>query len=494
VSRDRGATVAAVDLGASSGRVIVGRFGPDGASLREVHRFPNEPVRAGGVLRWDVLALFRGILDGLRRAEEAAGPLDAIGVDAWGVDYGLIDGDGQLIGNPAHYRDPRTGPAVDAVLADPGAAALYAATGTQFQPFNTVFQLLADRGSARLAAAAQALLIPDLMTYWLSGVPVTELTNASTTGLLDPRTLDWTGGLARQLGVPIELFPPIRRPGEVVGPMLADVAADAGLIGRPLVVTVPSHDTAAAVAGLPVTSDRAAYVSTGTWALVGVELPHPVITEGARAANFTNEIGATGDVRFLRNVTGFWLLQECVREWRAGGLDVDAAGLSAAAAGVPPLHALIDVQEPGFAAPGGMPARIAEASERTSGAAPSNPAEITRCILDSMAVAIRRAVRDAVRLSGHAVEVVHVVGGGVFNPLFCQSVADACELPVLAGPVEAAAWGNAVWQAHALNALGEPPAAVIRRAEPPVVHAPLGDELAWQRADDMLNATDSAHR
>src|SRR5262249_24497031 len=213
-ARDRLAA-AGVDLGASSGRVLAGRYGPDGVSLREVHRFANDPVRVGGVLRWDVLALFRGVLEGLRHAEEAAGLLDSVGVDGWGVDYGLLDRDGQLLGNPAHYRDGRTAAAMAEVVAAVGSAYLYAATGTQLQPFNTLFQLYADRGSPQLASAEHALLIPDLMTYWLCGALGTELTNASTTGLLDPRTMRWSDALVSRLGVPIDLFPPLRRPGQV---------------------------------------------------------------------------------------------------------------------------------------------------------------------------------------------------------------------------------------------------------------------------------------
>lgn len=483
------ATVAAVDLGASSGRVVAGRCSPRGFSLREVHRFPNVPVRIGGILRWDVLALFRGILEGLRLAAGAVGPLDAVGVDGWAVDYGLLDADGQLLGNPAHYRDPRTGPAVSDVLGELGAGELYASTGVQLQPFNTLFQLLADRGSAQLGMAAHALLVPDLMTYWLTGSMGTELTNASTTGLLDARTLDWSAALATRLDVPVGLFPPLRRPGEIVGRVLSDVAADAGLEAVPQVVTVPSHDTAAAVAGIPARTDRFAYVCSGTWALVGLELPEPVVTEASRAANFTNEVGADGSIRFLRNVTGFWLLQECVRDWRASGMHVDLDDLTSAAAGLPALRGLVDVQEPDLAAPGDMPRRIASACLRTSGVALSTPAEATRCILDSMAVAIRHAVHDGMRLSGRHVDVVHVVGGGVSNPLFCQLVADACRLPVVAGPTEAASWGNAIYQARALGVVDGSTSdarAIVRQAEEPVGYAVRGDERGWQRADEIV--------
>jgi rhamnulokinase len=483
------AAIAAIDLGASSGRVVAGRCTPDGLTLRLVHRFANVPVRAGGVLQWDVLALFRGLLDGLRLAEEAIGPLDSAGVDGWGVDYGLLDGNAQLLGNPAHYRDPRTGPAYSSAVATWGSADLYDASGTALHEFNTVFQLLADSASGRLTAASKALLVPDLMTFWLSGAAATELTNASTTGLLDARTRDWSAALASRLELPVGLFPPLRRPGQLAGPMLPDVAADAGLRALPQVITVPSHDTAAAVAGVPAADSRFAYVCTGTWALVGLELPEPVISPASMAADFTNEVGADGSIRFLRNVTGFWLLQECVREWRAHGQHADAGELTRAAGAVPPLRALIDVQEPDLARPGDMPRRIAQACLRTSGVAVSTPAEITRCILDSMAIAIRQALHDAVALSGSTVEVVHVVGGAVANAPFCQLIAEACQLPVLAGPTEAATWGNAIYQARAVGAISGTLAdarAIIRQAEPPVSFPARGDDAGWQRAGELI--------
>lgn len=490
------ARVAAVDLGASSGRVIAGHCSAHGFALREVHRFPNTPIRAGGGLRWDVLGLFRGILDGLRLAEDQLGGLDSVGIDSWAVDYGLLDSDGQLLGNPRHYRDPRTAATVSRVLEMVGAEELYAANGTQLQPFNTVFQLLADCTGAQFAAARTALLIPDLMTYWLSGVLGTELTNASTTGLLDPRTMAWSSQVAEALDIPLELFPALRAPGTIVGQMLPDVASDAGLSARPRVVSVASHDTASAVAGIPAESDRFAYVCSGTWALVGLELPGPVITESARAANFTNEVGVDGTIRFLRNVTGFWLLQECSRQWRASGLPIDLDDLTEAAGNLPPSPAVIDVQDPAFTTPGGdMLRRIADASQYASGTVLDGPAEITRCILDSVAVAVRHAVRDATRLAGRVVDVVHIVGGGVANPLFCQLVADACGLPVIAGPAEAAAWGNALSQAQALGVISastHDARATIRTTERTVRYAPRTNEALWVRFDDMVLGARSA--
>ena len=283
--------VAAVDLGASSGRVVVGYRTDQGFSLGEVHRFPNRPRPVDGVVRWDVRALFAGILDGLRAAAKA-GPVDAVSVDGWAVDYGLLDGDGGLIADPASYRDPRTGPPFAAVTGHPGgvagidAARLYEATGIAAQPINTVFQLMAERGSAQLRAARHAVLVPDLMTYWLCGQLGTELANASTTGLLDTRTMTWAHQVADALDVPVTLFPPLRAAGEIAGPMPRSLVSELGLGHPPQVIIGPSHDTAAAVAGIPAADEAFAFVCTGTWAVAGVELPAPVITDTGTGGGF----------------------------------------------------------------------------------------------------------------------------------------------------------------------------------------------------------------
>jgi rhamnulokinase len=508
--------VAAIDLGASNGRVVVGEGSSRGFALREVSRFANRPRPVGGVLRWDARALFAGILDGLRTAASQAGPLDAVAVDGWAVDYGLLDGDGALIADPANYRDPRTEPPFAAVTGIPGgvagvdAARLYAATGIAAQPINTVFQLMAERGSELLRAARHVLLVPDLMTYWLSGQLGTELTNASTTGLLDPRTMTWATEVADALGVPAGLFPPLRAAGQLAGPMSAPlsgpisgpmsggpmsgllsgrVAAGLGRDRPPLVVIGPSHDTAAAVAGVPAADAAFAFVCTGTWALAGVELPAPVITAASQQAGFSNEAGIDGTTRFLRNVTGFWLLQECISQWQSDGQHVDLDELTRAAGRLPGLRALIDVQDPGFAAPGQMIQRITRACLRTSGVALSGRAEMLRCILDSMAVAIRHAVHDAIRITGRAVRTVHIVGGGVANPLFCQLVADACGLPAVAGPTEAASWGNVLVQARALGQAGPSLPelrSLVRRGVQLTSYRPDGQEAAWARADEIV--------
>jgi rhamnulokinase len=471
--------LAAVDLGASSGRVLLGRVGGGDFQATEVHRFPNTPVLAQQSLHWDVLALHQGILDGLRAAARHAGRLDGVGIDSWGVDYGLLDASGALLGNPVHYRDTRTDGILDKVLREVPAAEIYATTGQQFLPFNTLCQLVAARGTPQLEAARRLLQLPDLFAYWLTGVEGAEITNASTTQLLDVSARTWATGLIRRLGLDPALFPPLREPGDPAGKLLPGVLEATGLTGHgPVPVTaVGSHDTASAVAGVPAEGERFAYISCGTWALVGVELDHPVLTEASRQANFTNELGVDGTIRYLRNVMGLWLLQESLRVWSDTGSPADLGTLLREAARLPPFRAVIDVDDPAFVPPGDLPARIAAACERTGQRPPQNPAETVRCVVDSLALAFRRALHDAQRLSGRDVDVVHLVGGGARNELLCQLVADVCELPVVAGPVEATALGNLLVQARAHGAApADLPGlrSLLRRTQPLRTHRPRG--------------------
>jgi rhamnulokinase len=441
----------AVDLGASSGRVMRAEIGRGGVGLREVHRFANLPVMVHNTLHWDVLALWAGVLDGLRIAA-AEGPIEGIGVDSWAIDYGLLDADGRLLGNPVHYRDSRTDGVAGQVAEAIAPEKLYGLTGVQMLPFNTIFQLAAARGSRALGAAAHALLIPDLFNYWLTGTLGTELTNASTTGLLDVHTRSWCAEVFTALGLNADLFGPLHEPGTRLGTVLPSVAAAAG-IPQAAVLAVGSHDTASAVVGVPARDERFAYISCGTWSLVGVELETPVTSEAAREANFSNELGVDGTVRFLRNVMGLWLLQESVRTWERAGVSVDLPKLLAEAEQMPARRFVVDPDRPEFLPPGDMPHRLRDECRRTGQPEPQTPAEIARCILDSLAAAYRRAIDTAATLSGVDVEVVHLVGGGAQNALLCQLTADACERPVIAGPVEAAAYGNVLVQARATGAI-----------------------------------------
>jgi sugar (pentulose or hexulose) kinase len=474
----RGVTVAAVDLGASSGRVMAGQVGDAGVRLHEVRRFPNEAVTAGGTLHWDILRIHaevkRGLLDAAR-----AYPLAGVGIDSWGCDYGLLDETGALLGNPVHYRDART----DGVVVPIPAAELYAVTGLQHLPFNTIYQLAAAAGTPVLAAARTLLLIPDLLAYWLTGEKGAEVTNASTTGLLDVTTGMWSAAVLARAGLPAALFPPLRSPGEVIGPLSAR-PGEGWPAAAPL-IAVGSHDTASAVVAVPAAGRDFAYISSGTWSLAGMELDRPVLTEASRRANFTNETGVDGTIRYLRNVMGLWLIQESLRAWERAGRTVSLPGLLAEAARVPALRAVIDPDDPAFLPPGDMPARIAAACARTGQPAPATAAETVRCILDSLALAYRRAIGQVQELSGRHADVVHIVGGGARNTLLCQLTADACGLPVVAGPAEGAALGNVLVQARALGAA---PAdldglrALLRSAVRLRRYRPSGDGRDWAAA------------
>ncbi|MCW2907524.1 MAG: rhamnulokinase [Actinomycetia bacterium] len=454
-----GTAIAAVDLGASGGRVMVGQVGARELKLHEAHRFANTPVQVLGTLHWDILGLYRGMLDGLGAAARTF-DLASVGIDSWGVDYGLIDAGGALLGNPVHYRDARTDGMVEEVLATIPAADLYAVTGVQQMPINTIYQLAAAARTPQLAAARTLLLIPDLLAYWLTGEVGAEVTNASTTQLYDTRARDWAWDLIGRAGLPAGLFPALRQPGSVIGTLRPELAAEPGLSslgssrpGGPVpVIAVGSHDTASAVVAVPAEGRDFAYVSCGTWSLVGVELDQPVLTEASRTANFTNETGVDGTIRYLRNVMGLWLLQESVRTWSAAGHPANLAALLREAGRRPPLQVVVDPDDPVFLPPGDMPARISEAAGRTGQPPPADPPAVVRCILDSLALAYRARLREVQELSGRAVDTVHVVGGGVHNTLLLQLTADACGLPVIAGPAEAAALGNILVQARTQGA------------------------------------------
>jgi rhamnulokinase len=451
--------LAAVDLGASSGRVMLGRVGPDTLELTEVNRFRNGGVRLPDGLYWDVLGLYQDILAGLRTAvrqagEHHGGGLAGLAIDTWGVDYGLLDRRGALLGTPRHYRDARTAAVVDKVHQQIDPARLYAVSGLQVISINTIYQLAAEPD---LQHAARALMIPDLLGYWLTGREAAEETIASTTGLLDARTGRWAPELVEALGLPAGLLPEIVEAGRELAPVSAAVCEELGLDPGdrpPLVTTVGSHDTASAVVGVPAFGPNFGYVSCGTWGLVGVELDAPVLTEESRRANFTNERGVDGTIRYLRNVMGLWLLSESIRTWNLRGLGVDLGEVLVAAAALPAGGPRFDPDDPVFLAPGDMPERIVRACRERGEPLPSiDPEVVVRSILDSLATAFADTLAEAERLSGRPVEVVHIVGGGSQNALLCQLTADAARRPVLAGPVEATALGNLLVQARTHGAV-----------------------------------------
>jgi rhamnulokinase len=472
---------AAVDLGARSGRVAVGRFDGERLTVEEVHRFPNVPVRVRGTLHWDVLRLYGDVLDGLRAAARET-EVASVAVDSWGVDFGLLDRAGRLVQNPVHYRDSRRAAAGDAVYARIGARALYDRTGIQLMPINTVFELaaMAAEPDPVLAAADRLLLIPDLFHHWLCGSATTEFTNATTTQCYDARARAWAVDLLERLDVPTRLLPEVVDPGTLLGPVSDDAAGVAGAV----VVAAATHDTGSAVAGTPLTGDRTAFLSVGTWSLVGVEAAAPVFGDAAFRANLTNEGGVGGTFRVLRNVTGLWLLEECRRAW---GRPVEE--LVAAAEHEPPLRSFIDPNDPVFAPPGDMPARIAEYCEHTGQPRPETEAAVVRCILESLALKHAETVELLARVTDRPLEQLHLVGGGARNELLCTWTAAAAERPVHAGPAEATLVGNLLVQAIALGELDSlaDARAVVRQSFSPRLYEPE-TSAPWREARERFAA------
>lgn len=441
---------AAIDIGASSGRVMLGRVSSStGVSLETIHRFPNGVIEIDGGLHWDFDALFAEVLKGLTAAgataRENGEHIVSIGIDTWAVDYGLVNDAGELTSVPFSYRDERSRATVERVHADISPEKLYATTGLQYLQFNTIYQLAAEPNLDGL----QALLIPDLIAFLLTGERRTEATNASTTGLFDAVKGEWATGFLDALGLPRNLFPPLIQPGETVGTLLPAILEQTGLPADTMVVAVGSHDTASAVAAVPADEQDFAYISSGTWSLVGVELNKPVLTEASRSANFTNERGVDGTIRYLRNVGGLWLLSECQRAWAAQGFSQSLPALLDSAAALPEGGPQINADDPAFTAPDNMPDRIRAAVRNTGAVLADRPAAVVRCIMDSLAAGYARTLADAERLTGRSVDVVHIVGGGSQNRLLCQLTANATGKPVVSGPVEATALGNVLVQARA---------------------------------------------
>jgi rhamnulokinase len=444
---------AAVDLGASGGRVVAGIVEDGSVSLHTVHRFPNRARELEGRLRWPIEALYGEVQAGLAHLADEHPEVESVGIDTWGIDYALLDPEGRLLAPPVSYRDDRTAKVIDAVHAKVPPEELFAANGLQFLPFNTIYQLEAEQRGPLWARAASIALLPDLIAFWLTGELRTERTNASTTGLLDVHTGEWSPELTARLGIPPAVLAPLVSPGTVLGPIRKEIRDRLGLPHGIVVTAVGSHDTASAVAGLPAATDRFAYASSGTWSLVGVETSRPVLTSAAREENFTNEAGVDGRICFLRNTGGFWLVQESLRSWAERGEEHDLGRLLSDAARVPAGRSLVDVDDSSFLAPGPMPERIASAAERAGQPRPRTPAEVIRCVLDSLARAYGATAVRSAALSGRAIEVLHVVGGGSLSPLLCQAASDAAGLPVIAGPAEATALGNVVVQAQEHGAL-----------------------------------------
>jgi rhamnulokinase len=451
---------AAVDLGATSGRVVLGKVSTRSLELREVHRFPNGPVELNGSLHWDVVGLFQHVLTGLEALPRG---VTSLGVDSWAIDYGLLDEHGTLLGIPYSYRDRRTERVVDKVHAVASREELFALHGLQYLPFTTIYQLAAAQGTAILQAARTLLLIPDLIGYWLTGAVNAEATNASTTGLFDARQRTWSAELCALAGIDRRLLPALHEPGHVIGPLRPSLKQQTRFAGQ--VVTVGSHDTASAFVATPFTSRDSICISLGTWGLVGLETDQPILTEASRAANFTNELGVDGRNRFLRNVAGLFLLTETLQQWRFTHVDRDRLLEQAESL---PRGPVFDVDDPRLATPGNMATRIADVIQDGGWPPPRRKAQLVRAVLDSLAVKLAATAHEAARLAGVTPDAVHIVGGGVNNPLLCQLLADEAGLPVVAGPVEATAMGNVLVQARAGGSLGgtlEDVRALVRRTQ-----------------------------
>ncbi|MHB1171904.1 MAG: rhamnulokinase [Lacisediminihabitans sp.] len=453
---------------------MLGYVGRNELRVRPVARFPNHPVRTIDGLHWNILELYRNALGGLASAIREEPDLTSVAVDSWAADYALLRG-GRMLGNPYHYRDERNVAAVDSVHARVSAAELYAANGLQHLSFNTLYQLAAEQLAGGLEGADTFLLIPDLIAYWLTGRQFAERTNASTTGLLNVQSREWDDALIQRLGLPRGIFPELVEAGTSIGGFLPGVAAELGASAGIGVSTAGSHDTASAVVAIPTHTDDFAYISCGTWGLVGVELDAPVLSEAGRRANFTNEGGVDGRVRYLHNVMGLWLLSESVRSWERDGTKIDLPTVLAQAAAVVGPVAVFDANDPRFLAPGDMPARIAEYCAEGGVAAPRSRAEFVRSIIESLSCTFARAVNQASSLSGKTVAVIHIVGGGSQNELLCQLTADRSGLPVLAGPVEATAIGNVLVQARTQGLVTgslEALRAIVATAFPPKLYQP----------------------
>ena len=471
----------ASDLGAGSGRVIAGRFDGSRLRLEETNRFENTQTHLLGHVHWNMLTLYRNILDGIRRAGEFGEPL-SVGIDTWGVDYALVDKEGRLLGLPYSYRDPRLDGVMEETCARIGRRKIYEATGTQFMPINTLFQLVAESktSSSLLDRAAHFLMVPDLFDYWLSGTFSNEITMASTSQCLDVRKREWAWGLLAEAGIPNHLFGKLVRPGTILGPMQ-------GLEGlSPQVVAVGTHDTASAVAAIPVPKEgKWGCLSTGTWALIGAEIPEPIFSDEAYECSYTNEIGITGGIRFMKNITCMWIYQELHKAWKAQGEDVSYDVMTKLAAKAKPLVSLIDPDAPEFQRAGHMDEKIAAWCKRTGQPVPATKGAFARCALESIVLRYKELWAQLERITGEKRDGLNMIGGATRNALHCQMTADALGVPVLCGPTEGACSGNILVQMIALGELKDDAEAreLMRVSDPPIAYEPNAAKTsAWDEA------------
>ncbi|MFH1264978.1 MAG: rhamnulokinase family protein [Planctomycetota bacterium] len=480
----------AVDMGASSGRHVAGHFDGERLRLEEVYRFSNGPVDVAGSLYWDLLAQWSHVIGGLRAAGSRFGDrIASVGVDTWGVDFGLLGRDDVLLGNPSHYRDARTNGMLETAYAIVPRAEIFQHSGLQFMQFNTLYQLLAMKlaASPLLEMAESLLLIPDLFHWLLTGVKSNEFTNATTTQFYNPLRGDWATELLEKFDLPGGILGPIAQPGTTLGRLRRNLVAETGLAGANVVLP-GTHDTASAVMAVPAASRPGerpdwCYISLGTWALMGVESPEPVVNDKVLKLNFTNEGGVGGTTRLLKNITGMWLVQECRRVWNQSGRNWDWEDLNRLSAAAKPLSSFINPDAHDFLAPTDMPEAIRQFARNTGQAVPEDEGSVLRCALESIAMKFRHVLGMCEDLSGGRIETIHIVGGGIQNRQLCQAAADACARRVLAGPIEATATGNLMMQAVAAGDVGSIAEAreVIRNSFPVEEYEPA-DTAAWDEA------------
>ncbi|WP_139992489.1 rhamnulokinase [Paenibacillus paridis] len=477
-------TILAYDLGASSGRALLGRLNNGKIEVEELHRFPNDPVQVGDRLHWDILRLLHELKQALLQVKHRGIELESIAIDSWAVDFGLIGSNGELLGNPYHYRDHHADGVMEQVVEELSATEIFAKTGIQFLSFNTIYQLAAMKkaDSPLLREAKHFLMIPDLLRYYLTGEMFNEFSNATTTQLYNPVAGSWDDELIRAIGISPELFGTVVQPGTKVGSLSASVCEELNIESVP-VYAVAEHDTGSAVAAVPALDRSFAYLSCGTWSLMGTEVQEPVINELAQQLNFTNEGGAYGTYRLLKNIMGLWVLQECRRSWERAGITYTFPELVKLAGEAKPFAAFIDPDDPLFLHPGDMPARITEYCLRTGQPAPTETGAFVRCILESLALKYRFVLELTEQLSGQAFGGLHMVGGGIQNTLLCQWTANAIGKPVWAGPVEGSAIGNMIVQWIASGQIADIWEArkVIRDSFPVDVYEPQQPE-EWENA------------
>jgi len=475
----------ALDLGAESGRAVVGHLDDGVLRLEELCRFSNGPVLINGHLYWDSLGLLREMKAGIKLAVDKYGDeIVSLGLDTWGVDYGLLDEQDNLLGNPYHYRDSRTEGMMEAVWDIVPREQVFEHTGIQFMQLNTLYQLYAMRhsGAPTLDLARTLLTMPDLFNFWLTGRKVSEFSIATTTQFYDPRKKDWATGMLDQLGLPSSILCEIVPPGTVLGDLLPEVAQELAIPAIP-VIAPACHDTGSAVAAVPARGKDYAYISSGTWSLMGVEVDEPVITEQSLAYNFTNEGGVCDTIRLLKNIMGLWLVQECRREWEREGQSYDYAALTKMAADAPAFGPVVDVDAHPFLSPGGMPDKIRQFCRDTGQAVPESKGAVLRCALESLALRYRWVLDKLEEMMGRSLKTVHIIGGGMQNELLCQFAADAMQRPVVAGPIEATAMGNVLMQALAMGEIAslDEGREIVRNSFDVRTYAP-GDGAPWEEA------------